>query len=155
MITKDDAIFLLLEASPSFQAKWDEYEREQGDQRLYYTELGLFADHLLDLYQKGKVEDFSAVFAVVERLHIEGEPYIKEAATIGLLEGLQNIAGNSGIDTDEFIPFLLPETLRWWNNLNCFWSDMSRSIAPEKKRFGLLGCLDRFWSGVTKSVDGS
>lgn len=128
MIFRDNAIIVLLEACPSFQAAWDEHKREWDDERLIYIEFGLFANHLIDLYQKQQLEDFPAVFAVIERLHVDGEPFVKEAATIGLLEGLQNIAGNRGIAPDALVLFLQPESLRWWINLNRFWSGETKTV---------------------------
>jgi hypothetical protein len=58
---------------------------------------------------------------VVERLHLEGDADVREAATIGLLEGLQNIAAHAGVDPDRFKVFLLPESARWWHELERFW----------------------------------
>ena len=61
------------------------------------------------------------MFEAIERLHLEGDEYVREAATIGALEGIQNVAGNDGIDPEEFVIYLRPESLRWWGQLNEFW----------------------------------
>ena len=45
-----------------------------------------------------RIEEFPAVFDVIERFHLEGEPYLKEAATIRALEGIQNVAGSTVVD---------------------------------------------------------
>jgi hypothetical protein len=47
---------------------------------------------------------------------------VKEAATIGLLEGIQNVAGNRGIPTKVLEETLGAETQRWWSSLDAFWS---------------------------------
>jgi len=57
----------------------------------------------------------------VEDLHTQGHPDVKEAATIGLLEGIQNIAGNRGCDPEVFVRYLKPESEKWWKKLNEFW----------------------------------
>jgi hypothetical protein len=46
---------------------------------------------------------------------------VKKAATIGLLEGNQNVWGNNGSDPEEFRIFLISESAKWWNQLNLFW----------------------------------
>lgn len=88
---------------------------------LLYVELGEFAHHLVELHKLKQADEFPAVFEVIERLHLEGDAYVKEAATIGMLEGIQNVAGNSGVDPEEFSRYLRPESAKWWQQLNDFW----------------------------------
>jgi len=45
------------------------------------------------LEKANRTEEFPAVFEIIERMHLEGDDYVKEAATIGMLEGIQNVAG--------------------------------------------------------------
>jgi len=61
-----------------------------GDLPLYLA-LGDFAWHLIGMLERGETASLPAVFAAVERLHAEGEHYVREAATVGLLEALQNL----------------------------------------------------------------
>jgi hypothetical protein len=56
-----------------------------------YVCLGSFAKHLLGLKEQGRTAEFAAVMEVIERLHVEGDTSTKEAATVGLLEGVQNV----------------------------------------------------------------
>lgn len=114
---------LLLEACPSFSERWREhmtfYEPEK--EQLLYLDLGEFADHLVELHQLSRVEEFQAVFSVVERLHTEGDHFVREAATIGLLEDIQKVLGNMGADPQAFVQYLGPESMKWWRQLNDFW----------------------------------
>ena len=121
---------LLLEACPSFQAAWDEHRRQHGDELLYIA-LGCFADHLLELYRQHHTEVFPAVAEVVERLHIEGEHYVQEAATIGLLEGIQNGWSNQKVDPELFSHYLLPVSAKRWQSLNSFWSGKSKFVGDK------------------------
>ena len=114
---------LLLTACPSFAPRWVEHRAEWGeDEPLLYIDLGVFADHLVALLQRGETGEFPAVFDAVERLHADGNAYVREAATIGLLEGIQNVALNKGLDPDAFEPFLQMHSAHWWRRLNDFWS---------------------------------
>src|SRR5262245_21582 len=106
MIDQQEVIPLLLAASPSFQPAWEEHRREYGEELLYVA-LGAYASHLLSLQQRGQIRDFPAVGHVVERLHLEGSPFVREAATIGLLEAIQNVWSNSGVDPEVFAAHLL------------------------------------------------
>jgi hypothetical protein len=114
---------MLLSACPSFQRAWDEYANDPAyDEELLYIHLAEFANHLVSLLKSQDVSEFEAVFAVTEALHVEGDAYVREAATIGLLEGIQNIAENRDLDPELFVPYLKPESARWWKKLNAFWN---------------------------------
>lgn len=121
VISKDQVMTLLMEACPSYRLPPD-------DQELLYVMLGDFAHHLLRLQQQSRTEEFAAVGRAIERLHIEGDLYVREAATIGLLEGIQNVWGNNDTDPELFVPYLLPESIRWWRSLNDFWSGKSKFV---------------------------
>jgi len=122
MIVAREVMTLLLDACPSFRGPWKAYLAapiyEEG---LLYLDLGELAQHLVDLVRKNTTGEFPAVFDVVERLHVDGDSYVKEAATIGLLEGIQNVAGHNGVDPEVFVPHLRTESAKWWAELNRFW----------------------------------
>ncbi len=122
MVTRDQVMGMLLAAAPSFQQVWDADVNDPAyDEELLYVHLGNFANHLVSLQQAGDTSEFEAVFAVTERLHLDGDAYVREAATLGLLEGIQNIAGNRDLDPESFYPYLQPESAKWWKKLNAFW----------------------------------
>ena len=122
---------LLLIACPSFSRSWEEYllEAYQGEEeQLLYIDLYEFACHLVELHKAHRIEEFPAAFRAIEDLHLEGNHFVKEAATIGLLEGIQNAAGHRGVDPEEFLQYLHVESLRWWRQLNDFWSGKISSV---------------------------
>lgn len=129
MIQQDEAMPLLVEACPSFQEEWLRHVQEHGDELLYMA-AGAFANHLLSLYQANDLSSFAAVAAAIERLHTQGSPWVKEFATIGVLEGIQNVWSHSSVDPEAFADFLLPESRRWWEGLNRFWSGKAPSVEP-------------------------
>jgi len=125
VISRGDVMPLLLEACPSFRAPWQVFVSDSlYDPANLYSHLGEFARHLVGLMKAKKTEEFPAVFAVVERLHVEGDGYVGEAATIGLLEGIQNISGGK-VDQESFVPFLERDSWMYWEALNDFWDGKS------------------------------
>lgn len=121
MLNKGDVIPLLLEACPSFQQNWNEYLGGEKEPAELYLSLGWFAEHIVDLYKQNKTDEFTAIFNVVERLHIKGDDYVREAATIGLLEDIQNRLQNEN-DFNTFIKFLGPVSRDYWEKLIDFWN---------------------------------
>ena len=124
MIRRSEMLPRLVMACPSFADKWEEHKQEYSEEEdcLPYIALAEFNDHIIHLYSNGLTEELPAVFAEVEQLHLFGEAYVKEAATIGCLEGLQNMMGNRGMDPEVLRPFLGSESAKWWDQLNKFWN---------------------------------
>lgn len=123
-ISKSEVMELILQACPSYRKQWDEYIQknyESGDEQLIYIDLSDFATHFVELYKKNKLSEFPAVFDVIELLHVSGDDFVKEAASIGLLEDLQNRLLSNEINTNVFIQYLKPQSLKWWNYLNDLW----------------------------------
>ena len=127
MILKEEILPMLVKACPSFNNKWQEHKQEYNDEEdfLPYIALGDFARHLIELHQQNSISEFEEVFEVIEKLHNEGDGFTRVAATAGLLESLQNIAG---ANADDFVKYLKPESLKWWNELNKFWDGRVRYL---------------------------
>lgn len=130
MITRSQMFDPLLEADPSFEKPWQTFIADYADEPEppLYVALWELADHLVERLRLGDVEGFDKVFEVVERWHTEGDHYVSEAATVGLLESLQNVLGGNdrkrgvdGVLASDFEPYLGPETRKWWDKLYRFW----------------------------------
>jgi len=124
MINREQVIPLILETCPSFRDAFS----QSDDKDLPYVVMGDLARHLLGLYRTGQTAEFDGLCEVVERLHVDGEPYVKELATIGFLEGVQNVWTNNGEDPEHFCRFLLPESRKWWKDLNDFWQGKIKHV---------------------------
>jgi hypothetical protein len=121
MISKEQVMPMLVNACPSFSKRWAEHRAFYADNELLYVALGEFAHHLVELRVANRTEEFGKVFELIERMHLDGDPYVKEVATIGMLEGIQNVAGNSGVEPEQFVEYLKPESAKWRGQLNDFW----------------------------------
>lgn len=123
---------VLVEACPSFASRFAageaaDYLDDRGDV-LEYLALGDLARHILSLITAGRLNELPATFAVVERLHIEGDHYVREAATIGLLEALQNIALHRKMEKSWITNWLGPQTKKWWDRLDDFWAGDAEAL---------------------------
>ena len=122
VITKTDMIDSMLVACPSFRPAWDDFVTEWSteDDKPLYLALSSLARRLLDLLATRQESELSQAFAVVERWHVEGDAYVREAATIGVLENLQNENIHTSTSPEEIVPFLRPESLKWWRKVEAF-----------------------------------
>lgn len=113
---------LLRAACPSFEPRWQAYVADPlYDEELFYVHLGEFASHLVDLMVKGQVVEFPAVLETIERLYVDGDYDVRLAATVGLLEGVQNVSGDK-TDPEKFVRYLGPQTAEKWQLLNDSWN---------------------------------
>lgn len=123
-ITRRQMLRLVVEADPTFETAWKEWQAYWGHEPnpLYYLCLSDLARHLTSQIERGDTARFDGVFDVIERWHKEGEHYVRKAATIGLLEGLQNTKIHTQTKPSDFEPWLRPRSREQWDKLNGFWS---------------------------------
>lgn len=112
-----------MEAYPAFRPMWVAFREEwrSEDRFPLYLAISDLARHLISALAAGDDETLTRVFAVVERWHIEGDQYVREAATAGLLEDLQNDGLHASTKPTEFERFLLPMSLKFWRKVERFW----------------------------------
>jgi hypothetical protein len=125
MITKNDMMEVLIESCPSFRPQWEAFQTEwpEAADRPLYIILADFARHLIGMVERNETSALPAIFVAVERLHVEGEHYVREAATVGLLEDLQNHSLHpNGTEPEQFRTYLGPVSARWWEKLYRFWN---------------------------------
>jgi hypothetical protein len=123
MIKESQMLPMLVEVCPTFAEKWQEHKEEYKDEEnhLHYIALADFARHLFELERQNQTENFAEIFELIERFNFEGSESVQNAVVVGLLESLQNIAGNNNFDDQVFLKYLRPESLKWWNQVHKFW----------------------------------
>lgn len=121
MVEQSQAMEVLVDSCPSFGPLWAAHLTEWGNDILYIA-ASEFADHLLVMYRAGDEASFQSVALAIERLHIEGLPWVKDFATVGVLEGIQNVWANRGENPEHFGAHLLPTSRHAWDALNVAWS---------------------------------
>ncbi|MDQ2828787.1 MAG: hypothetical protein M3Y74_07040 [Chloroflexota bacterium] len=126
MIQERDVIPLFLDACPSFQPIWEQHRAYWGDEDAGgYIDMSEIARHLVELMREKHTEYFSSAFAIIERLIVEGEDNVQGLAIVGVLEDLQNIAANTNVDPEKFLPWLGPKSGIAWAWLNQLWEGKS------------------------------
>ena len=127
----------ILNVCPSFRATWDEFVSEWKDDPnglQYYLALGDLARHVIGMLERKEIDRLKAIFDVVEEWHLNGDSYVKEAATVGFLEDIQNTGlHNKETTPDDFLEYLLPETKYWWSKVEDFW-EQGKLITDDRAR---------------------
>ncbi len=114
----------ILKVSPRFQNHWNEFLEEWKDDKddlPIYLALSDLARHIASLISKDKEEELKNIFEIVEKWHIEGDEYVREAATVGLLEDLQNTNVMGETVPEKIETYLFLESKRYWNKVYDLW----------------------------------
>lgn len=132
MITRHNMFEPLVEAVPSFRhqrdafvAYWTSPENVDGypvGDLPNYLLLAELATYFVDQLQIGETQEVVAGLGVCEQWLIKGDDYVREAATVGLLESLQNRVEVQQLPEERITTLLGREGLRWWEKLKDFWS---------------------------------
>jgi hypothetical protein len=128
MIAVDQIMPMLLEACPSFAEPWREHLAWWApDAPGIFNNTGELATHLVDCLYSGRTQEFTDVFNVIETLIEHGSEDVQSAATIGLLESLQNIASHRLKGYADFEKWLGARALDAWRKIEQGWTGASSS----------------------------
>lgn len=114
----------ILNVSPTFEpvrsafcAEWNDHPEGLP----HYLVLSDLARHIAVLLEQGADAEVRQIFQVVEAWHVHGDQYVREAATVGLLEDLQNTNVVGEQTPGRCLAYLGPQSLRWWRKVERFW----------------------------------
>lgn len=127
----DPIMKIFIQVCPSFEEEWNRYLSGWGDndERGITNDLAAFAYHIVWLRTNNKVEEFNDIFSAIEYALAEGNDAMHNILATGLLENIQNIAGNMGGDPNVFTKGLGPVTKMWWDEVDRFWKDLEEYYA--------------------------
>lgn len=111
----------LLEQVPEFHPAKDVIEPP-------YILAGNFAHFLFEMHRLGNCSVVERGLAFIEHLYQDGGQKISELATIGYLEGIQNVWANHDVDPEAVFGLLGEESRKWWRELNKFWDGKIKHV---------------------------
>ncbi len=132
-ITKHMMFEPVLASDPSFLPRWNDWREDycEEPEPLYYLALASLAQHVVDKIAAKDIANLDKIFALVEAWHIDGDTYVRQAATVGFLEALQNhLSHRDDYESLTLVvePWLQPESKRWWDKLTRFWEGDIRAL---------------------------
>lgn len=129
-----EVVSLLLDACPTARAAWEKHlkfwdgELERG----HYNDAAVIALHLVESFERGEVSEFPATFAILERCLSEGDEEAVNLVTVGVIEGIQNIASHRPFGFQPFLNWLGPRGRIAWDELCVQWEQVALAIALGK-----------------------
>jgi len=96
------------------------------DMDLPYSVAGGFAHYLLECYKQSKINELKKGLDFIELLHVKGNEEVKGIATIGYIEGIQNVWSHFDVDLNVVYKDLDKESKSSWDELNDFWENKNK-----------------------------
>ena len=96
-------------------------EWEGETEAVPYLGAAVFSRHIVDRYESGDTSTYSEGFDVIEQLIVEGSEDVRGLATVGILEGIQNIASWTPFGPEVFRKWLGARSKEAWDELNIVW----------------------------------
>ncbi|MEW4447789.1 hypothetical protein [Qipengyuania sp. JC766] len=127
MICRADLVSEIRNTDPRFEPIVEQFLKEWSNE----ADEGALPEYLLfaeisrviaEDIRTGNRAPLPKIFAMIERLHIDGDDHVREAATVGLLEDIQTqlLLSNTGWHLAH--PYLGSESKRWWDKLFLLWN---------------------------------
>jgi hypothetical protein len=125
MIDRAGMMPTIIAACPAFAATYDAFIAEWKDEpeTPYYLILADFSRHIISFLDTGDRQKLHTAFETIEQLLADGDEYVREAATIGIVENLQNTNLHSSTEPEQFLDFLRPVSMRYWQKVEDFWAN--------------------------------
>jgi hypothetical protein len=109
-LNKEQAVALVLSAAPEFRPVLESFRAEWADEALgLCSEFSELSDFVIAKLHSGATEGLQVLFEAVERLMVEGDEEVKDAAATCFLENLMN-ATPDRISPAAFVPLLGAES---------------------------------------------
>ncbi|HTS11694.1 MAG TPA: hypothetical protein VMH00_06215 [Candidatus Limnocylindrales bacterium] len=132
---------MILESCPAFAAAWDKHrEFWEGEEAGIYNDLAEFATFIVNAYEQGNIHLMTAAFAIIEEFFASGDQEVRDAAGIGFLEDVRNIASWRSFGSAAFVPWLGPLSKVAWSEIETMWrgkrslADVVRAEQSKKKQ---------------------
>jgi len=123
MVAQADVMPALLRACPSFATSWAQYRADPAHvEGEHYLDVAEFARHVVERVVAGDASAMPEVFRAVEGLYRDGDGEVESLLTVGLLEGIQNLALGRSMDLNGFEQWLPPRVALEWKKVVDFWN---------------------------------
>jgi hypothetical protein len=117
----EDVNEILLKEFPEFKIDEDDFE-------LPYIVAGFFTEFVLQAFNNKDKTTYLSGLQFIESLHLSESHKVRELATVGYLESIQNTW------PPELLKISIPyndlgiESKKWWEELNLYWSNKVKYI---------------------------
>jgi hypothetical protein len=118
-------------AYPSLVTRLSSLPADEASDTRLMTELASFS---VDLFETANAEDVGPAFKLAEHLIATGSSEERDAAVLGFLETVQNVASHRKCGSAAFEQFLGPRSQSAWTGLNKVWrgkASLAEVVASE------------------------
>ena len=137
MISKAQMMPIIPEKFPGFAPTWKKHRELWGDEEAgICNDIGEFAQFVVDAYECGDKDLIVAAFALIEEFLTNGDQEVRDAAGIGFLEDVRNIASHRPFGSSVFLAWLGPTSKQAWGEIEEMWRGKHSlaDVVPAERR---------------------
>jgi hypothetical protein len=111
MISRADAMDLILKQIPAFRECWERHLRYwDGEEAGLCNDMAAFSHYVVDLISGDRLDGLDVIFNLVEQLLLEGDQELQDATATCFLENLLNASSSGKVDANKFADLLGTES---------------------------------------------
>ena len=111
----------ILQFDQKFRTSIEKSELE-FDEFICYIWIGSVIRTALDKFKLGDNSEMLQLLKMAEYFHNHSDQEVREFSSVGIIEGIQNIAGCKDIEYGKFIQLIPPALLPAWKDVIKFWN---------------------------------
>jgi hypothetical protein len=114
-----EAFETLIATVPDFQPRYQKFRADwQEEETPWYLAMGELAHYVVDMYEGGNTAQYKDLFSAIELLLRGADAELQNLIWVGLFEDIQNIASHRSFGAGVFRPWLGPQSLIAWDEVN-------------------------------------
>jgi hypothetical protein len=136
MSASQEAFETIVAAVPEFRPQWQEFLASwQGGETPWYLAMGALAHYVVDAYECGKTAQFKDLFSAIELVLQNADSEVQNLLWVGHFESIQNVASHRSFGASVFRPWLGPESLIVWGEVDRGTQKVAAWVSSQKPRW--------------------
>jgi hypothetical protein len=136
MSANQEAFETIIAAVPEFRPRWQAFlEDWHGKETPWYLAMGELAHYVVEVYERGDLAQFKDLFSAVESVLRDAESDLQNLIWVGLFENIQNIASHRSFGASVFRPWLGPQSLIAWDEVDRGMQKVAAWASQQRQRW--------------------
>ncbi len=139
MSASQEAFETIIETVPEFRPRWQKFLADwQGEETPWYLAMGELAHYVVEVYERGNITQTEDLFSAIELVLQSAGREVQNLIWVGFFENIQNIASHRSFGASVFRPWLGPQSLIVWDEVDRGMQKVAAWASQQKPRWWLF-----------------
>jgi hypothetical protein len=131
-----EAFETIIATVPDFEPRYQKFLADwQGEETPWYLAMGELAHYIVETYGEGNTSVYKDLFATIELVLRNADTELQNLIWVGLFEDIQNIASHRSFGANVFRPWLGPQSLIAWDEVDRGMQKVAAWASKQKPRW--------------------